>query len=158
MLNRIVSAISNVLLLAPVATARFQKANPGVPILIAGATKGIQTDSSVVERGPRWIAAYRGALIVTSEQLVAGRWKIPTATIQEAHLLKVRNGYVLTVKPADMPIFQFGLTPDPRWETALPFPVTVESGRIRYSLFSILLRVWLALSIPFFFWLALSQE
>lgn len=155
MLDRLLSAITNLLFLLPVATARFRSANPGVPVLMAGAAKGIQTHSSVVERGAQWIGAYRGALIVTPEKLIAGKWEIPVASIQEARLLKVRSGYVLTVNPEGMPIFQFGLAPDPRWESALPFPVTVEPGRVRYSLFSILLRLWLAIAIPFLIWAAL---
>lgn len=157
MLSRLLAALSNLLFLVPVATARFRRENPGARILIAGATKGRQTGSSVVQRGADWITAYRGALIVTPEALVAGQWRIPVASIQEARLLKVRGGYVLTVNPEGLPIFQFGLTPDPRWESSLPFPVTVEAGRIGYSLFSILLRVGLLLSILFLLWVALSK-
>lgn len=157
MLNRLNTAISNLLFLVPLATARFRRANPGLAILIAGATKANQTGTSDVERGAGWITAYRGALIVTPEALVAGPLRILVPSITEARLLKVRGGYVLTVNPEGMPICQFGLPPDPRWESALPFPVTIEVGRVRYSLFSILVRVWLLISIPFLLWFALSK-
>ena len=49
-------------------------------------------------------------------------------------------------------IYQFGLNPNHFWKGELPFPVQREQLRLRYSRFSIAVRVALVAAVAYFIW------
>lgn len=158
MWDYIVNLITDLVFLVPVATARFRRRHPGVPILVAGSTKACETYTRVVERGPHWIAARRGTLIATPSALFCGDWQIPLERVQSADLVYIRGGQVLVVACKDGPVYQFGLGPGSAWEKRLPLVLNVTRGKAGWSLFSILVRVWLVVMLLFTLWAAFSKE
>ncbi|MBV9787200.1 MAG: hypothetical protein JOZ51_03435, partial [Chloroflexi bacterium] len=138
--------------------AHFQAAHPETPILVAGATKVIRTTEAATDlrRGKHWARSARGVLIATSEALVFsatprmealhaeasglpdfGDFTLPLETIAQARLIRFRQGtaqaLVLAITTTDQSHYQFGLMPDPAWETQLPFPVITEAQKLGWS-------------------------
>jgi len=150
MLDTFFRVLTNLFYLVPFQVRRFKVKEPDSQVLAAGATKArkIGKDSKVqYEAG--WIAARRGALILTQEKLVCGSWQIPLSTINNALLLRVRSlfvkGLVLKLSTTDGCHYQFGLQYDPAWETQTALKLTIEEGKIKHSVFSIALRVILVI-------------
>ena len=106
-------------------------------------TKGTTAEGSDVRRSENWVVARRGWLRFLPDRLTLGDWVIPYADIREATLFKLKGligGYVLRVATADR-TFQFGMNPWALRGKALPFPHQQEETRVRYSLFSIVVRI-----------------
>jgi hypothetical protein len=153
----------------------FKHEHPGVPILAAGPTKTIvlaaDQDEAALVLGKQWQLALRGVLIVTADALICGtapglnvlpgqasgsdqpaELTIPVADILKATVFYTRyagaQGLVLSLRLADSTVRQFGLAPDQPWTTALPFPFEEREAKVRYSAYSVALRV--ALLVAFF--------
>jgi hypothetical protein len=147
MLDVLYRVVTNALYLVPLRVSRLKAEEPDIQVLAAGATKarkmGEETD---VKYEPGWVVARRGVLILTGDKLICGPWKIPLATITGATLLRVigpffAKGLVLKVSTAGGSHYQFGLQYDPAWESQTALKLTVEDSKIKYSVFSILVRI-----------------
>jgi hypothetical protein len=107
-------------------------------------TKASTAEGGDIRHSFNWVVSRRGILKVSTNALECGDWRIPYDTIEEAVLFSVRQmfipGYVLCVK-AGGTIYQFGLNTGQFWRGELPFPVRREAARLRYSWFSILVRL-----------------
>jgi hypothetical protein len=138
---------------------------------VAGMTKVIRTSEDIsLERGRAWTKAARGKLTATSDNLLfvaAPRsarlygpesglptfedFSIPISNIKHAVLIQTRQDspgpLVLKIATADGYWYQFGLNYDPAWETSLPFPVTKQFSKMKWSRYSILVRVWRGLCL-----------
>lgn len=118
-------------------------------------TKATNEEGDEVRRSSNWVTARRARLHVTRDALVCGDWTIPYADIQEAVLFSVSQmlvpGYVLRVKAKGV-TYQFGLNWGRFWERELPFPVHREKARLRYSFFSIALRIMLIAIVAHWLW------
>ena len=150
MIDTFFRVLANLFYLVPFQVRRFKVKEPNSQVLAAGATKARKFGKdSEVQYGAGWIAARRGALILTQEKLVCGSWEIPLSTISDALLLRVRSLFgrslVLKVSTTDGSHYQFGLQYDPAWETQTALGLTIEEGKIQYSAFSIALRVILVI-------------
>jgi len=120
------------------------------PTIIAGApvhrcmTKGVKGAADAFEYGMSWVTARRAFLKVYEDRLECGDWGIPYRSINHAVLFETRQMfipcYVLKIR-TDAEAYQFGLNGGRFWAGELPFPVTREKGRLRYSKFSIAMRV-----------------
>lgn len=158
MLNVIAAFVTNSVFLVPLHVSRYRKAHPNSRVLIASATKAIQTVDQDVMRGLPWVLSRRGTLIVTPEELVCGNWVIPVKEVTSARLLAVTGGYVLTVKVNGGPGYQFGLVPNPAIETSLPLAVPVERGTVRLSAFSSVLRITAGAMLLYILWDLLNRK
>ena len=87
-----------------------------------------------------WVVSRRGWLRVFADRLECGDWLIPTISVTGATLYAAGLGRVLVVATPDR-TYQFGLNPWCRIEQHLPFGITKERLKLRYSRFSVLLRV-----------------
>ena len=106
-------------------------------------TKGTTAEGENLGRSLNWVVARRGILKVMPDALVCGDWRIPYEQIDEAELFTIRSifpGFLLRVRTGDT-IYQFGLNWNPFWKKELPFPVTREKVNLKYSVFSIVVRV-----------------
>ena len=106
-------------------------------------TKGTTAEGENLGRSLNWVVARRGILKVMPDALVCGDWRIPYEQIDEAELFTIRSifpGFLLRVRTGDT-IYQFGLNWNPFWKKELPFPVTREKVNLKYSIFSIVVRV-----------------
>jgi hypothetical protein len=137
---------TNLIYFVPLKVKQFKANEPNSQVLAAGATKARQFDKDVaVQYAAGWIAARRGTLILTDQKLVCGSWEIPLSTVNKAVLLRVKalfaKALVLKVSTTDGHHYQFGLQYDPVWETQTALKLTIEESKIKYSAFSIALRV-----------------
>jgi len=124
----------------------FQRAHPDEPVCAIGAAKAIRVDSDrPVGRGARWVIAKRAVLLVTGERVLCGNWEIPVHSIRQAVIVRLiptsGRGLVLKIATKGGQHYQFGLLHDAAWFEGLPFPVEVQAGTLRYSAFSIVLRL-----------------
>lgn len=139
--------------------------------LAAGLTKAIRTSEDTdLQRGRAWTKAARGRLTVTFDRLlfraalrsaelyspesglpVFEDFSIPISDIKHAVLIQTRQDssgpLVLKIATADGYWYQFGLNYDPVWETSLPFPITKQFSKLKWSRYSIWVRVWRVLCL-----------
>lgn len=93
------------------------------------------------------------------DALVCGDWRIPYKQIDEAILYSIWSilpGFLLRIRTGET-IYQFGLNWNPFWKKELPFPVTREKGKLKYSSFSIVARAVLLGYIAYFVWKYISR-
>jgi hypothetical protein len=118
-------------------------------------TKATTAEGDDIRRSLSWVLSRRGILQVKTDSLVCGSWTIPYSEISEAVLFSLRGvvfpGYVLRVKSGNQ-IYQFGLNPGRFWRGDLPFECQRDSTRIRYSMFSTAVRIFLVGYIVYILW------
>lgn len=89
-------------------------------------------------------------LNVFRDRLECGNWTIPYSAIEQAVLFETKQWfipcYILKIQTADS-AFQFGLNPGKFWGGDLPFEVERQKGRLKYSAYSIAIRVVLVVGI-----------
>ena len=121
-------------------------------------TKGVQGDADQFEFGLSWVTSRRAILKIYSDRIECGNWSIPFASFEQAILSETKQTfipcYVLKIRTADNS-YQFGLNPNKFWSGGLPFEVERQKGRLKYSTFSIVLRVILVAAIIWYFYLKL---
>ena len=122
-------------------------------------TKGTTAEGENLRRSLNWALARRGSLKVMPDALVCGDWRIPYDQIDEAELFSIRSifpGFLLRVRTGKT-IYQFGLNWNPFWKKELPFPVTRGKGNLKYSVFSMIVRVALLGYIAYAIWKYVSR-
>jgi hypothetical protein len=138
----------------PVAADNAHRMIPTEPIHRC-MTKGVRGAADQFEYGLSWVTSRRGSLKVFSDRLECGDWTIPFEEIQQAVLFETRQWfircYVLKVRTAAT-TYQFGLNPGRFWRGDLPFEVERQKGRLKYSAFSIAIRVVLVAAILWHFY------
>jgi hypothetical protein len=122
-------------------------------------TKGVRGAPEEFEYGLKWITSRRGFLKVFGNRLECGDWRIPYPDFEEAVLFQTRSGiipcFILKIRTNEN-TFQFGLNGNRYWKGQLPFEVTRTKGRLKYSPFSIMLRVGLVAGLVWYFFLRQS--
>ena len=147
MLDRI---IVNALYLVPLQVNKFKKLHPDVDVLIADGTKARKVKSNdIAQYEAGWATARRGVLMLTTKELVCGDWTIPLSTIQEANLLHISGGSILKVSTNDGLHYQFGMQRHAAWEEQKLFPVKIEEGALKFSKFSLVLRLVILLWVAY---------
>ena len=118
-------------------------------------TKSVKGASDQFEYGLSWVTSRRATLKVFEDRLECGDWKIPYAGIQRAILFETKQWfipcYVLKVLTPDS-AYQFGLNPNKFWKGDLPFIAEREKGRLKYSAYSIAIRVVLVVGLIWYFY------
>jgi hypothetical protein len=147
MLDRI---IVNALYLVPLQVNKFKKLHPDVDVLIADGTKARKVKSNdVAQYEAGWATARRGVLMLTTKGLFCGDWTIPLSTIQEATLLHISGGSILKISTNDGLHCQFGMQRNSAWEEQKLFPVKIEEGALKFSKFSLVLRLLFLLWVAY---------
>ncbi|MBL7884236.1 MAG: hypothetical protein JNL69_09215 [Bacteroidia bacterium] len=128
------------------ARRKFERENPNEKVLAADASKGIVTTTNKgIQRGLDWVISQRAVILLTDKKLVCGKWAIPLDTISTAQLLKINSlfggGQVLKVRTTDDKNYQFGMQLNPEWTSQQQLPLTLETGQVKHSAFSIILRL-----------------
>ncbi|MEO1590906.1 MAG: hypothetical protein AAFU71_06405 [Cyanobacteria bacterium J06632_22] len=107
-------------------------------------TKATTAEGDDIRRSLNWVTARRTFLKVYTDRIECGPWLIPHTAIDEAVLFRVTQffipGYVLRIK-THCEIYQFGLNWNPFWKGDLPFPVERSVAHIKWSAFSIAVRL-----------------
>ena len=119
-------------------------------------TKATTAAGDQAKYGPNWLLARRALLKVFDDHIECRDWRIDYANIRAATLRPfpsiLGTGYILAIEtPGAM--YHFGLNPGKFWKKELPFAVTrLEKARLRYSLFSLVMRLILIGCIGYLVW------
>jgi hypothetical protein len=107
-------------------------------------TKAVLSDTDQLQYGPNWLYSRRAVLKIFEDHLECRDWTIHYEEIQEAILYSIRSffipGYVLRIQTRDK-TFWFGLNWGKFWSNNPPFPMKRERKRMRYSWFSLMIRL-----------------
>ncbi|ADG68655.1 hypothetical protein Plim_2833 [Planctopirus limnophila DSM 3776] len=121
----------------------------GKPWLYRCFTKATISTGDQRQYGPRWVTSRRALLRVYEDRLECGNWKIPYGEVTDAVLYSFRStflripGYILTVTTPEK-TYHFGLNGWGKfWKGELPFPVRRERGQLKFTWFSVAVRVLL---------------
>jgi hypothetical protein len=112
-------------------------------------SKGTRAEGTDVRRSENWIVARRGWLRVFEDRLEMGTWVVPYDAISDATLFRLRSilgGYVLRVTTGDQ-MYQFGINPWALTGRRFPFPHSEQDTRVRYSRFSVAVRIAAIVSV-----------
>lgn len=84
-------------------------------------------------------------VLLTDRRIKCGRWDIPLDDITTSQLVIVNTtfglGQVLKIATKNGDNFQFGMQMNPEWTDQTVLPLTMEKGELKYSLFSIVVRL-----------------
>jgi hypothetical protein len=114
--------------------------------LAADASKGIVTTTNQdIKHGLDWATSQRAVVLLTDKKIICGKLSIPLDTIATAQLLKIKSlfggGQVLKVQTTDDKNYQFGMQLNPEWTSQQQLPLKLEKGQVKYSVFSIIVRL-----------------
>ena len=125
---------------------KFLANYPSEKIIAADASKGIMSkENSEIKRGLDWVTSQRAVVLLTDKRIKCGKWDIPLEDILSAKLVKIKTTYglgqVLKIETIDNQNFQFGMQFNNEWIDQKTLPLTIEKGKVKYSLFSIIIRL-----------------
>ncbi|MEO0727634.1 MAG: hypothetical protein AAFZ63_24035 [Bacteroidota bacterium] len=125
---------------------KYEAKYPGETVLAADACKGTRVKGDgEIKRGANWVVSKRAVLILTNKNIVCGDWLIKLDDIEKATLVFFDSfwgaGQVLQIKTKEQLHFQFGMQRNPAWDGQNVLPLTIETGKLKYSWFSIIVRV-----------------
>jgi len=119
-------------------------------------TKGSDREAGVPRHSANWVTSRRGFFKVFRDRVEVGDWRIPFASVDRAVLY--RMPYLPFVKAsvleleADGRTYQFGFNPWAHPEERLPFSVEEREEKMRYSTFSIAIRVLALAYLVYLVW------
>ena len=119
-------------------------------------TKATTAKSDQMKYGFNWMLSRRAILKVYDDHLECGDWYIDNHQIRDAVLYSIRSlffipGYILRIA-TDEKSYHFGLNGNRFWEGDLPFLVKREKGEMKYSFFSIIVRLILVAYLLWVLW------
>ena len=125
---------------------KYSTDHPNEKVLAADASKGIITKvNKDITRGLDWVTSQRAVVLLTDKRIKCGRWDIPLDNIATSKLVKINTafgpGQVLKVTTKDQDNYQFGMQMNREWTEQTVLPLTLEKGKMKYSLFSIAVRL-----------------
>ena len=121
---------------------KYEIDNPNELVSIADASKGIITKNNQdIQNGANWVTSQRAVILLTDRNIICGKWKISLETISTAKLYRYGSGQVLKIQTSDGTNYQFGMQINPEWTNQEILPLTLENVKVKYSLFSIIVRL-----------------
>jgi hypothetical protein len=128
------------------AKKKYQLKNPNEKILACDASKGIITNKNEhIEKGTKWVTSQRAIIILTEHKIVCGKWEIPIDTIKKIELFKIKSliadGMVLKIQTLEDKHYQFGMQMNDEWLNQKTISLTLEETKVKYSKYSIIVRI-----------------
>ncbi|MEL6835168.1 MAG: hypothetical protein AAFY48_03240 [Bacteroidota bacterium] len=125
---------------------KYEAKYPAETVLAADACKGTRVKGEEqIERGAKWVVSKRAVIILTDKNISCGDWLIKLDDIEKATLVLFDSfwgaGQVLQIKTKEQLHFQFGMQRNPAWDSQDALPLTVEKGKLKYSWYSIIVRL-----------------
>jgi len=125
---------------------KFELNNPHETVLASDACKGIVTVTNQdIQRGLDWVTSQRAVVLLTDKKIICGKWTIPLDTISSVQLTKINSlfgtGQVLKIQTTVAENYQLGMQLNPEWTNQQTLPLILEKGQVKYSVFSILVRI-----------------
>ena len=148
MINQLLKNLVDLLYGTQRVKKRYELEHPDETVLAADACKGIVNNSDrVLERGLDWVGALRAVILLSDQKIICGRWTIMLDDIETAQLIKINSLFggaqVLKIQTKDDRYYQFGMQINPDWTRQTALVLQVEKGQLKYSTYSILVRLLL---------------
>ncbi len=118
-------------------------------------TKATRDGEGEPRYGIHWIKSRRGWFKIFGNRVECGDWVIPNATIQEAVLFKSKQAFIpvsILRLATQGTTYQFGFNPWVHLERYLPFKFRSESVKLKYSIFSVVVRVAVLAYVLMWLW------
>jgi hypothetical protein len=146
MLNKMMKGLVDLIYGTSRIKKKFELSNPTEKVLASDASKGIiTTENQNVTKGANWLTSQRAVVMLTKSQIICGKWTIPIEEIQSSELLKISSlfgdGMVLKIQTIDNKNYQFGMQLNPEWTEQNALPLNLKKTKVKYSPFSILVRL-----------------
>ena len=146
MINKMMKGLVDLVYRTGQVRRNFELDNPNENVLAADASKGIITEKNQdIQRGLDWVTSQRAVILLTEKRIICGKWAISLDTVSSAQLHKINSifgsGQVLKIQTQDGKNYQFGMQLNPEWTNQQLFPLTLEKGQVKYSVFSIIARL-----------------
>lgn len=144
MMNKMIKGFVDFIYMTGRVRKNFERDNPNEKILAADASKGIITEKNQgIKMGSDWVVSQRAVILLTDKRIICGKWTILLDTITTAQLLVIGSGQVLKIQTEDGKNYQFGMQFNSEWTTQQTLLLAVEKGQVKYSFFSIIVRLML---------------
>jgi hypothetical protein len=146
MINKLTKELVDLIYNTERVRRKYQMNNPSETVLAADGSKGVMTvENQEIKRGLNWTTSQRAVIMLTDKKLVCGKWIIPLNQISSGQLVKVKalfgSGQILKIQTKDNEYYQFGMQLNTEWTNQHVLPLTVETGQIKHSAISILVRI-----------------
>ncbi len=102
-----------------------------------------------------WIAAKRAMFKIFDDRVECGSWNIPFAEIESAHLYKAKQMFIpvnILQLMTQKGNYQFGFNPWANPFMHLNIEYTQSKIKLGYSIYSIVVRIFLVAYIGYFAW------
>lgn len=157
MINKMMKGLVDLIYMTGRTRRKFELDNPNEKVLAADGSKGIATEKNQdIQRGLDWVTSQRAVILLTDKKIICGKWTIPLNTISAVQLLKINSlfgsGQVLEIQTEDGKNYQFGMQLNPEWTNQQILSLTIEKGQVKYSLFSIIMRLFAVVYLIFWFY------
>lgn len=146
MIHQLLKALIDLIYRTNQVKQNYLNKNPNETVFAADASKGIMTASNQdIVHGINWTTSQRAVIMLTDKKIICGKWTIPLDTISSVELLKFNSlfggGQVLKVQTTNDENYQFGMQFNPEWTNQQKLPLILKKGKVKYSVFSIIVRV-----------------
>jgi hypothetical protein len=123
-------------------------------------TKATDGEQGAPRYSANWAVARRGRFKVFSDRVECGDWTVRSSEIRDAVLFEARQWFmpvfVLSLR-TETRTYQFGFNPWVRVSSHLPFEFRCERVRLKYSAFSIGVRILLGVYVAYLAWRWLTK-
>lgn len=141
-MKHILKILIDMVYLFPFRINKFRNIYPNDNIIAYGACKGIKLDSEEdVKRGLNWALSKRGLFILSDNRIKLNDWIIELNNVEKAELVQYRSGMILKIKEKHGKYYQFGLQYTRELLRQDVLKIDLIDNKVRYSMFSIILRV-----------------
>ena len=141
-LNKLMKGFVDLIYMTGRARKKYERDNPNEAVLAADACKGVITKKNQdIQHGFNWVTSQRAVIMLTDKKIVCGKWIISLAVISSVKLIKYGSGQVLKIQTEDGINYQFGMQINPEWTNQQILPLTLDKGQVKYSFFSIIVRL-----------------
>ncbi len=125
---------------------KFSNDFPEEKVLAADASKALLSKGTgKIKWGVDWVTSQRAVVLLTDRRIKYGYWDIPLEEVERAQLVKVNSlfgsGQILKITTCDNYSFQFGMQRNREWTDQSVLPITLEKGKLQYSLLNMLSKV-----------------
>ena len=146
MLNKIMKGFVDLIYGTSRKKKNYELSNENDKVFASDASKGIITKGNVdITKGTNWVNSQRAIILLTKSRIICGKWIIPIEEIESSELLKISSlfgdGMVLKIQTKDNINYQFGMQLNPEWTEQQILPLNLEKTKIKYSPFSIIVRL-----------------
>ena len=118
-------------------------------------TKATNREGGTLRRSQNWITSRRSWFKIFTDRIECGNWNIPFAEMQEVVVYRGKQMLIpVTVLKIEAfgQTYQFGFNPWANPIKYLSIPYRKEKVRVKYSVFSIAVRVIIACYLIYLIW------